>query len=189
MPKEADVIALNDVDTKIHNIKHALKHLNSNVDLIYCRLKVSNGPQVMFYRILDPIRKRLHVAASGELMLIRREVFERLLPLPPCTAEDSYILFKALELGYHALFCTQTYVTTDRTANAQEEEAYKARTTFGIYQALRHTRPSPWIRAFYTVLPIIAPLLALASEDGRAWVRGIQKAVKAHITKEPPAML
>jgi hypothetical protein len=30
-------------------------------------------------------------------MIMRREVFEKVLPIPPCIAEDSYILFKALE--------------------------------------------------------------------------------------------
>jgi len=53
--------------------------------------------------------------------------------------EDSYMLFKTLELGYHAHFCAKTYVTTERTADAKTEEAYKARTTFGIYQALKAT--------------------------------------------------
>jgi hypothetical protein len=51
-------------------------------------------------------------------MLIKREVFKRVLPILPCTAEDSYILFKALELRYRAHFCTKTYVTTERTINA-----------------------------------------------------------------------
>lgn len=183
VPKAAEVIALNDVDARIHNLDHALHYLNAKVGLIYCGVNVSKGPQVKFYKILDPIRRRFHVAASGELMLMRREVFESVLPIPPCIAEDSYILFKALEFGYQAYFSSKTYVTTERTADAEEEEAYKARTTLGIYQALRYTRPSLWIRAFYTLLPVIAPLLALAGEDGRAWARGIEKAVKAHITK------
>jgi hypothetical protein len=115
-------------------------------------------------------------------MLIKREVFKRVLPIPPCIAEDSYILFKALELGYCAHFCTKTFVTTVRTINTGEEEAYKARTTLGIYQALKHTRPPPWIRTFYGLLPIAAPLLALAGEDGKAWMRGIRKALNMILT-------
>ena len=186
LPKGADVIALNDVDTRIHNLDDALHYLNAKVSLIYCRVNVPKGPQVKFYKILNPIRRRFHVAASGELMLMRKEVFARVLPIPPCTAEDSYILFKALELGYQVHFSPRTYVTTERTADADAEEAYKARTTLGIYQALGYTRPSVWIRAFYTLLPVIAPLLALAGEDGRAWARGIEKAVKVHITKRYP---
>jgi len=182
----ADVIVLNDVDTEIHNLNHAFHHLNTKIDLVYCRVNVPHGPQLKFYRILDPIRRRLHVAASGELMLMKREVFERVLPIPPCIAEDSYILFKALEFGYQVYFSSTTYVTTERTANAEDEEAYKARTTGGIYQVLRYTTPPLLIRAFYTLLPVIAPLLALAGEDGRAWAKGIEKAVKAHISKTYP---
>ena len=176
VPKEADVVVLNDVDTRIHNFEHALGHLGET-DLVYCRVVVTRGPQVKFYRIADPIRKRFHVFASGELMLFKREVFERLLPIPPCIAEDSYMLFKALELGYRTLFCTEAFVTTERTSNAEEEVAYKARTTLGIYQALRYARPTPWIRAFYGLLPLFAPLLALAGEEGRAWSRGIMRAL------------
>jgi cellulose synthase/poly-beta-1,6-N-acetylglucosamine synthase-like glycosyltransferase len=186
IPKDANVIVLNDVDTKIHNFKHALSHLSGEADIVYCRVNVLKGPQVKFYRIADPIRKRFHIFASGELMLIKRKVFKRVLPIPPCIAEDSYILFKALELGYCAHFCTKTYVTTDRTANAKEEEAYKARTTLGVYQVLKHTRPPPWIRTFYALLPIAAPLLALAGEDGKAWMRGIRRAISMILTGHSP---
>ncbi|MEM3782988.1 MAG: hypothetical protein QXX32_05570 [Thermofilum sp.] len=186
IPKEADIIILNDVDTKIHNLMHAFTHLNRGVDLVYCRVNVLQGPQAKFYRILDPVRKRFHIAASGELMLIKRQVFERVSPIPPCIAEDSYILFKALESKYRVHFCTQTYVTTQRTSNAKEEEAYKKRTTLGIYQALKYTRPLPWIRAFYKLLPLALPLLALAGEDGRAWSKGIAEALKDNIAKKYP---
>jgi cellulose synthase/poly-beta-1,6-N-acetylglucosamine synthase-like glycosyltransferase len=186
VPKDADVVVLNDVDTKIHNFEHALSHLNGKADIVYCKVNVPKGPQVKFYRIADPIRKRFHIFASGELMLMRRNVFERVLPIPPCIAEDSYMLFKALELGYRAHFCTKAYVTTERTNNAEEEEVYKARTTLGIYQALKHTRPPPWIRTFYKLLPVAAPLLALAGEDGRAWMRGIRKALSTILTGHYP---
>jgi len=186
VPKESDVIVLNDVDTRIHNFEHALQHLESRTDLVYCLVNVSEGPQVKFYRILNPIRQRLHVAASGELMLVKKRVFESVLPIPPCIAEDSYILFKALELRYRAHFCTKTYVTTERTADAKEEEVYKNRTTLGIYQALKYSKPPPWIRVFYKLLPLTSLLLALAGEDGMAWVRGIRKAVKANITNIHP---
>lgn len=186
VPKEFDVIVLNDVDNRIHNFEHAIQHLDAKTDLIYCQLKVSEGPQVKFNRILDPIRKSFHVAASGDLMLMKKSVFERVLPIPPCIAEDSYILFKALELRYRAHFCTKTYVTTEKTADAKEEEAYKNRTTLGIYQALKYTTPPPWIRVFYKLLPLTSLLLVLAGEDGRAWVRGIRKALKANIMNIHP---
>jgi len=186
IPKTADVVVLNDVDTRIYNFEHALSHLYDDVDLVYCRVNVARGPQVKFYRIADPIRKRFHIFASGELMLIKHRVFKRVLPIPPCIAEDSYILFKALELGYRAHFCTKTYVTTERTSNAKEEEAYKARTTLGVYQVLKHTRPPPWIKTFYALLPIAAPLLALAGEDGKAWMRGVRRAISMILTGHNP---
>jgi cellulose synthase/poly-beta-1,6-N-acetylglucosamine synthase-like glycosyltransferase len=184
--KDADVVVLNDVDTRIHNFEHVLSHLYDGIDLVYCRVNVTKGSQVKFYRIADPIRKRFHIFASGELMLIKREVFKRVLPIPPCIAEDSYILFKALELGYRAHFCTKTYVITERTINTKEEENYKARTTLGIYQALKYTRPPPWIRTFYGLLPMAAPLLALAGDDGKAWMRGIKRAVGMILTGHSP---
>jgi cellulose synthase/poly-beta-1,6-N-acetylglucosamine synthase-like glycosyltransferase len=185
--KDADVVVLNDVDTRIHNFEHVLSHLYDGIDLVYCRVNVTKGPQVKFYRIADPIRKRFHIFASGELMLIKREVFKRVLPIPPCIAEDSYVLFKALELGYRAHFCAKTYVITERTINTKEEENYKARTTLGIYQALKYTRPPPWIRTFYGLLPMAAPLLALAGEDGKAWMRGVKRAVGMILTGHSPA--
>jgi len=86
------------------------------------------GPQVKFYRIADPIRKRFHIFVSGELMLFKRGVFGRLLPIPPCIAEGSYLLFKALELGYRALLYKslyKAYIITERTTDAIEEEAYE----------------------------------------------------------------
>jgi len=176
VPGDADAVALNDVDTRVHGLEHALSHLEE-ADLVYCRVNVAGGPQVKFYRMADPIRRRLHVFASGELMIMRREVFERVLPIPPCIAEDSYMLFKALELGYKARFCAKAYAATRRTESAEEEAAYKARTTLGIYQALRYARPPPWIRAFYGLLPLLAPLLAMAGEEGRAWARGVMRAL------------
>ncbi len=184
IPKDVQLIIFNDVDTTIHNLDFALVCLSSKADVVYCRVKVSEGPQVMFYRILDPIRQNFHICASGELMLIKKQVFDRVLPIPPCIAEDSYILFKALELGYRAYFCTSAYVTTKRTVNAATEEAYKARTTLGILQALKYTKPSPLVRVFYKSLVLTSPLLAIAGNDGKAWASGIRKAVKADLTKK-----
>ncbi|MEN3062098.1 MAG: hypothetical protein ABC595_03200 [Candidatus Methanosuratincola petrocarbonis] len=186
VPRDVDVVVLNDVDTRIHGFWYALKHLDNGADLVHCKVKVPNGPQVKFYRIAEPIRKRFHIFASGDLMLMRRGLFERVLPCPPCLAEDSYILFKALEQGYRAYFCTETYVTSKKTSSPIEEEKYKARTTLGIYQALKYTRPPPLIRFFYKLLPLAAPLLAIAGKDGVAWMNGIRKAVKANVTKRHP---
>jgi hypothetical protein len=182
VPKEAEIIVLNDVDTTIHHIEYALHCLDS-ADIVYCRVNVTEGPQVKFYKILDPVRKNFHICASGELLLIKKPVFERTMPVPPCMAEDSYILFKALELGYRAHFCTATYVTTKRTTNSKAEETYKTRTTLGIYQALKYAKPSPLIRVFYSSLPLTSLLLSIAGDDGKAWAKGIQGAVKSNIKK------
>jgi hypothetical protein len=186
VPEETNVIVLNDADTQIHNFKNALISLNKSNNLVYCRVKVPKGPQLKFYKLLNPIRKICQIAASGELMIMNREVFSDVLPLPACLAEDSYILFKALELGYRASFSERTYVTTERTSNSKQEEAYKHRTTLGIYQALDHSRPPLLIRVFYLALPLFAPMLSLAGKDGRAWSKGINKAVKDHFTKKNP---
>jgi len=183
LPEDSTMIVLNDVDTEIHNFETALLRASTD-DLVYCSVQVSFGPQMKFYRLLNPIRSVFHIAASGELMIMKKAVFKDVLPLPPCIAEDSYMLFKALELGYRVNFCKSAYVTTERTHNAEEEASYKKRTTYGIYQALDTTKPPPIIRLFYIVLPIIAPLLSLAGEDGRSWSRGINKAIKDRVTKK-----
>ncbi len=188
VPKTANTIVLNDVDTKIHNFEDAFKSLNKKIDIVYCKVVVSAGPQVKFYKILDPIRALCHIAASGELMFMKKEIFESVLPIPACMAEDSYILFKALELGYHAHFNQCTYVTTVRTDNSIQEEFYKNRTTLGILQALDYSDPPNFIKFFYSILPMIAPLLISAGKDGRAWSMGILKAYNDYyVAKKNPA--
>lgn len=182
IPSGVQLIVLNDVDTRIHLLDKALMR-SREADFIYCRVKVAEGPQREFYKILDRVRHRLHVAASGELMLINRRVFERLLPIPPCTAEDTYLMFRALQLGHRVEFCPETYVTTFRTRSAMEEQLYKARTTLGIYQALRLAKPSPTIRAFYVFLPLMAPLLAVGGSSGRSWAIGIEQAATNNLLK------
>jgi hypothetical protein len=64
VPRDADVVVLNDVDTRIHNLEHAFSHLNGEADVVYCKVSVPKGPQVKFYRIADPIRKRFHIFAK-----------------------------------------------------------------------------------------------------------------------------
>jgi cellulose synthase/poly-beta-1,6-N-acetylglucosamine synthase-like glycosyltransferase len=184
IPDNAEIILFNDVDTKIHNIDLALYCIETKADMVYCRVSVSEGPQITFYRILNPIRQRFHVCASGEFMLVKRKVFDEVMPVPPCIAEDSYILFRAIELGFKAYFCTESYVTTKRTSNNKDEEAYKARTTLGIYQALSYSKPSLIIRVFYYLLPAFSPLLILAGGNGVAWAKGIRRAVKANVSKQ-----
>ncbi len=105
IPKDVDIVALNDVDTKIYNLEKALKNLCSkNAALVFTKVSVKRGPQKSFYALLDFIRRRLPITASGELMLIRREVLMKIIPIKPCKAEDSYILFKVLELKQRVFF-------------------------------------------------------------------------------------
>jgi len=110
IPKDTDVVVLNDVDTKIKNFKAALQWFNSeDIALVFARVYVKEGPQSLFYRILDRIRRRLPITASGELMLIRYHVLKRIIPIKPCKAEDSYILFKVLEFKCKSIFCEECY--------------------------------------------------------------------------------
>lgn len=174
VPKDAEIVGLNDVDTEIHNLELALRLLNhEKVPLVFVGVDVKHGPQVLFYSILDVLRRRIPIAASGELMLIRREVFRKILPLARCKAEDSYILFKALEYGYKVAFCEECYVTTKRTVFANQEEDYKRRTVGGIYQALSMTKPPITVRLFYGLLPFVSLLLLILGDKGYYWAKGI----------------
>jgi len=98
--KHVNVVILNDVDTRINNFEAALQHFNrEKVGLLFARVSIKEGPQRLFYVILDLIRRSLPITASGELMLIRHNLLKKILPIRPCKAEDSYILFKALEIA------------------------------------------------------------------------------------------
>lgn len=180
VPQDTDVVAINDVDTTIHQLDFALA-LASKFDLVYCAVKPDEGPQRSFYAFADPLRERLNLFASGELMLIRKRTLDGLMPIPPCMAEDSYLLFRAMEINHTVKFCRDTYITTSRTTNAAEEIAYKERTTLGILQALDYAKPSLAIRLFYRALPLFAIPLMLMGENGRAWAIGIERAVRLHM--------
>jgi cellulose synthase/poly-beta-1,6-N-acetylglucosamine synthase-like glycosyltransferase len=134
---------------------------------------VKEGPQNLFFRILNPIRRKIQIAASGELLLIRRDVLERILPVKPCKAEDTYIVFKVLEYGYKTVFCEDCYAETERTKTAAAEEIYKRRTVAGTYQALAYTRPPCLVKLFYVFLPIACPLLLILGKKGYFWMKGI----------------
>jgi hypothetical protein len=174
IPENVDVVALNDVDTKIENLDAALRSINtSEVALVFARVNVKEGPQTLFYSLLDRIRRSVLITASGELMLIKRNVLSQVIPIQPCKAEDSYVLFKVLELKKKAIFCMECYVETRRTETPEKEEAYKRRTVAGIYQALGYTKPPYIIRLFYTVLPFASPLLLILGKRGYFWTKGI----------------
>jgi len=171
---DTEFVALNDVDTEIHNFEAVLNLLQGeSVSLIFVKVRVKHGPQLAFYSFLDALRKKIPIAASGELMLIGYGLLKRLLPLQRCKAEDSYILFKVLEKGGKTAFCEECYVTTKRTTHAEQEETYKRRTVGGIYQALSMTKPPIIVKLFYTLLPLISPLLLILGKKGYYWTRGI----------------
>ena len=174
IPQDTDVVVLNDVDTTIRNFEAALQLLRFKaVDLVFVRVCVKEGPQKLFYNLLDRIRRRLMVAASGELMLVRYDVLRRIIPIKSCKAEDSYILFKVLESKYRAVFCDECYVETERTKSVEKEEIYKRKTVAGLYQALSYTKPPTSIWMFYLTLPFISPLLLVLGRKGYYWMKGI----------------
>ena len=174
IPKGAKIVAFNDVDTKIGRFEEMLHYFEDpNVAIVFAAELVREGPQRIFFTIFNPIRRFLPLAASGELMMVRQEVLRKILPLKPCKAEDTYIMFKALELGYKVVFCEKCYAETVRTKNAKAEELYKRKTVSGIYQALSYTKP-PWsVKFFYTFLPLASLFLPILGRTGYYWMKGI----------------
>lgn len=174
VPPATDIIVFNDVDTEMHNFEAALHIVqDERISLVFARVRVSEGPQTTFYTLLNPLRRRIPIAASGELMLLKKDALMSIIPLKACKAEDSYILFKILEKGKRAVFCEECYVTTQRTSEDKEEEAYKRRTVGGIYQALSMTKPPITVKLFYTLLPIFSPTLLILGKKGLYWMKGI----------------
>ena len=174
IPKDVNIVVMNDVDTTIHNFHLALRYFeDEKVALVFGTEMVKEGPQNLFFRILNPIRRKIPIAASGELMIIRRNIFERILPLKPCKAEDTYILFRVLEYNYNTVFCEDCYAETERTKTASEEENYKRRTVTGIYQALAYTQPPFPVKLFYVLLPIACPVMLILGKKGYYWMKGI----------------
>jgi hypothetical protein len=172
--KNIKVVCLNDVDTKIFNFEKALKIMqDKTAGLVFNTVKVNGGPQVQFYSLMNKIRRIVLITSSGELMLIQKNVFLKVLPVPPCKTEDNYISFKVAELGYQVVFCEDCWVETKRTQTLEEEAQYKTRTVTGIYQALSFTKTDPLVRVFYLILPLITPLLLLQGKRGAAWTKGI----------------
>jgi hypothetical protein len=173
IPEDVDVVALNDVDTKVHNVWASLKYFDfEDVDLVFAKVS-TEGPTKSFNVLLDLIRKKLLVTANGELMLVRRKTLMTILPIKPCKAEDSYVLYKILELKRRAVFCEKSVAVTERTKRAEMEENYRRKTVCGIYQALGFTKPPLRIRMFYTLLPFSSPLLLIFGRKGYFWTKGI----------------
>ena len=174
LEKDVDIIALNDVDTKIRNFEAAYRHFQcEKAALLFVRIKIGVGSQKLFYALLDSIRRRIMIVASGELMLITRDTLTQVLPIKPCKTEDNYILFKVLELRRKVIFCEECYVETERTKTDKKEEIYKRKTVAGLYQALSYTNPPIYIRLFFIFLPFLSPLLLVSGKKGYYWMRGI----------------
>lgn len=182
IPSDTGVVVLNDVDTHIHNLGGILSLASEGISVTYGEVKPVEGPQVRFYRIANPLNKVLSIFAMGELMVIEKHTMDKLMPIPPCMAEDSYFVFKASELGYSTRFCGDSFVTTTRTKYMKDEVAYKARTTIGILQALEYARPRPTVRVFYWLLPILAMMLFPFGDEGRAWSRGIFRGIAEYLS-------
>lgn len=174
VPKDVDIVVMNDVDTKIYNFSVMLEYFQDRRNaIVFATELVTAGPQAQFFKIFNPLRKMLPLAASGELMMIRYDVLRRILPLKPCKAEDTYMMFKAIELGYKVVFCEKCYAETERTKTAKNEEPYKRKTVTGIYQALSFTKPPPLTRAFYLLLPFLSAILIILGANGYYSFRGI----------------
>lgn len=174
IPPDVDVVVFNDVDTRIAQYRKALPHLDDGrTAMVFAKVRVRDGPQFMFYKLLDSIRRRIPITASGEMIFIRYDVLKTILPLKPCKAEDSYMLLKVLSLGRGVVFCERSCVVTERTKTIENEEVYKRKTVAGLYQALSYTNPPKLIAAFYVLLPFASPLLLLMGRRGYYWAKGI----------------
>lgn len=174
LPKDIDVVILNDVDTKIHNFNLALSSFKKeNAALLFTKVVVNEGPQRLFYLFQDELRRKLLVACEGELMLIDRKIFDKILPLKPCKAEDTYILFKVMEFKKKVIFFEGCYCETERTKIVEKEKLYKKKTVGGIYQALSYTKPPLLIRVFYAFLPFLSPIFLILGKNGFYWTKGI----------------
>lgn len=170
----ADIVVLNDVDTRIDDLEGPLELIRrTGADMVFCGVEVSVGPQQRFYRLMDLVRRYLLIAATGEMVLVRAGPLAEVMPFPPTMAEDTWLLFKFQERGRATLFWDRRGVSTNRTTSRVEEAAYKRRTVCGIYQALSRTRPGTLVTLFYGILPFAAPALLVTGADGRAWCTGI----------------
>jgi hypothetical protein len=174
IPKNSEIVAFNDVDTKITGFNSMLQRFTDpKVGIAYATELVKEGPQRNFFNIFNPVRKLFPLAASGELMLMRTKLLHQILPLKPCKAEDTLIMFRALELGNKVVFCDNCFAETVRTKTGPKEELYKRKTVAGIYQAVSFTNPPPMVRLLYSMLPILAVLFMVTGRDGYYTFRGI----------------
>jgi len=192
IPKEAEIIMFNDVDTKIpgHNVISKAINLfdkDPNIGLIFGKDLVKEGPQVLFHRWLYAIIKRVPILVNGDIIFIRRVILQRLIPLPPCKAEDALLGFKVFELGYKVVFNEKCFVFTNKTYKKIEEVKYKRRTVGGIYQALSYCHSKgalAIVKMFYIFLPLLMPMLLLTGKKGIYWFRGITLGICDFLKKD-----
>jgi cellulose synthase/poly-beta-1,6-N-acetylglucosamine synthase-like glycosyltransferase len=193
IPREAEIVIFNDVDTKIpdHNmIFKAINLFNEDpaIGLIFGKDLVKEGPQVLFHRWLYAIIKRVPIIVNGDIIFIRRVILQKLIPLPPCKAEDALLGFKVLELGYKVVFNEKCFVFTNKTGKEVEEIKYKRRTVGGIYQALSycHSKGSSLliVKMFYILLPLLLPFLLLTGKKGYCWFKGISLGICDFLKKD-----
>jgi hypothetical protein len=174
VPSDIDVVVLHDVDTKIHNFQAALPYIkNEKVALVFANVEVTEGPQKLFRLFLNALRRRILIAADGELVFIKHSILKKILPLKPCKAEDTYVLFRILEHGYQAVFCEECYIETEKTKSAEKEQIFKRIQVTGIYQALSYIKAPLGIKLFYVLLPFVSPLLLIVGKKGYYWMKGI----------------
>jgi hypothetical protein len=174
IPRDTDIIIFNDVDTKIDKYQPLLDLLKDmTIGISYAPELIIEGPQTTLFKILNPIRSKIPLAASGELMAIRKNLVEKMLPLKPCKAEDTYMMFKVLEMGYKVVQYDKCPILTERTKEPSKEEQYKRKTVTGIYQAISFTNPPAVTKLAYLLLPIVSPLFLALGPNGYYTIKGI----------------
>lgn len=162
IPSDIDIVVFNDVDTKIISYEHMFEYFKDpQVAIVHALECVPKGPQASFFRIFNIIRAKIPLAGTGELLMIRKYVLKKILPIPPTKAEDTYLIFKSMELGFKVICSSKAKIITYRTNTFKEEEEYKKRTVTGILQTLNYTRPPIYIRLIYIFLPFLIPALML----------------------------
>ena len=65
IPSDTDVVAFNDVDAEIHNVKAALNVLHDkNVSMVFAKVNVKKGPQRLFYSFRFSNNRNCLIASS-----------------------------------------------------------------------------------------------------------------------------
>jgi len=176
LPKRTAIVVLNDVDTRIVNFEKGLVHFgNPDVGLVITSVELPIGAHSTFNRLIDAIRQHFIIAANGELMFFRRQIFDMIGKVKPCKAEDTLLMFEALRLGYRVVFESNCHTITSRTSTSslKNEEIFKRKVVCGIYQAIYLADAPIMVKLFYGLLPFASILLLAVGKKGMYWVRGI----------------